>query len=136
MHRLSPLAAGLALAGLLGHATAADAAEPLPLLGTWHVLIHYRDASSPRPTQWRWEDRVWEFRTVDDQVVWTEYLLVHFVDASVPMLLDPLREAISQVVVDRGYAHPTKRPQPKNRWHAITAPQKPAKSPARQAGRV
>jgi hypothetical protein len=65
-------------------ASAVGGSEPArsELLGTWYLLIHYRDASSRHPEQWRWEDRVWQFHHEGENLVWTEYLLVNFVDES------------------------------------------------------
>jgi hypothetical protein len=60
--------------------TAAAAPDEFALEGAWHVLVHYRDAAGPNPDEWRWEDRVWDFRREGERLVWTEYLLVQFSD--------------------------------------------------------
>ncbi len=85
----SPWAPGRALAvlsmsalWLAPTARADEAVFPTALLGSWHVLIHYRDAGAAHPEQWHWEDRVWELRSDGDRVVWSEHLLVRFVDES------------------------------------------------------
>ncbi|MCZ6463227.1 MAG: hypothetical protein O7A09_02730 [Proteobacteria bacterium] len=79
MHRLL-LAFFLLLAGAASAVEDAASPESFPYLGTWHVLLHYRDMSSVDPDRWRWEDRVWQFHGEGDRLVWTEYLLVNFVD--------------------------------------------------------
>ena len=64
-------------------AAEARAEEPrLSLAGTWHVLIHYRDANARDPQQLSWEDRIWIFERRDDRLRWTEYPIVVFADAS------------------------------------------------------
>jgi hypothetical protein len=50
----------------------------LDLVGTWHVLVHYRDASSGDPAQLHWEDRLWIFEREGDRLRWTEYPIVIF----------------------------------------------------------
>lgn len=70
------LAIVLALIGLAGGARAVE------LEGDWHVLVHYRDAASGKPEQWRWEDRVWHFERDGDRLVWTDYPIVVFHDES------------------------------------------------------
>jgi hypothetical protein len=67
----------LAIAFLL----AAQTARGVELEGTWYVLVHYRDASSADPEALRWEDRVWHFQRRGEQLLWTDYQLVDFVDA-------------------------------------------------------
>ena len=52
------------------------------LEGTWHVLVHYKDAESSKPEQERWEDRLWVFERKGDRLQWTEYPIVVFDDQS------------------------------------------------------
>ncbi len=78
--RASHLAA-LSLLGL-GLCVATAAAEPPSLLGSWHVLVHYRDASAEDPERWRWEDRLWVFEAAGPRLRWREYPIVVFPDAS------------------------------------------------------
>lgn len=72
--RAALLAAGL----LLGPAPAAA----VDLEGTWHVLVHYRDAGSEKPERKHWEDLVWVFERRGDRLRWTEYPIVVFRDHS------------------------------------------------------
>jgi len=66
----------LLLAGaLLLAAAPAGAAD---LIGSWHVLVHYRDANSGKPEQVRWQDRVWVFERKGSRLRWTEYPIVVF----------------------------------------------------------
>jgi hypothetical protein len=67
----------LALAALLAAPAAA-----VDLEGTWHVLVHYKDAQSTRPERERWEDRVWVFTPQGDRLEWVEYPIVVFSDES------------------------------------------------------
>jgi murein DD-endopeptidase MepM/ murein hydrolase activator NlpD len=50
------------------------------LVGTWYVLIHYKDDHSPNPEQERWDDRVWVFQPKGRRLEWTEYPIVVFED--------------------------------------------------------
>lgn len=67
-------------------AAAAETAGPsgaaVDLTGTWHVLVHYKDAHSPRPDVKRWNDRLWVFKRKGDDLVWTDYPIVVFKDHS------------------------------------------------------
>jgi hypothetical protein len=74
--------ARLALAGALLAVAAAGQPAALDLDGTWHVLVHYRDASSGDPAQLHWEDRLWVFERVGDRLRWTEYPIVIFRERS------------------------------------------------------
>lgn len=58
------------------------AAAPPDLLGTWHVLVHYKDKITNNPDTERWDDRIWEFRTEGSRMVWAEYPIVVFDDKS------------------------------------------------------
>ena len=68
-----------ALAAALGVATPAAAVE---LVGTWYVLIHYKDDNAGNPEAERWEDRVWVFETQGTNLKWTEYPIAVFDDES------------------------------------------------------
>ena len=50
------------------------------LVGAWHVLVHYQDASTENPEAKRWEDRIWVFEKAGDQLRWTDYPIVVFDD--------------------------------------------------------
>jgi len=50
------------------------------LVGAWHVLVHYQDSGSENATAKRWEDRIWVFEKVGDQLRWTDYPIVVFDD--------------------------------------------------------
>jgi hypothetical protein len=50
------------------------------LVGAWHVLVHYQDAGTENPEAKRWEDRIWVFERVGDQLRWTDYPIVVFDD--------------------------------------------------------
>jgi hypothetical protein len=50
------------------------------LVGAWHVLVHYKDAGTENADAKRWEDRIWTFEKVGDQLRWTDYPIVVFDD--------------------------------------------------------
>ena len=62
-------------------ACAAPAAA-LDLVGTWHVLVHYKDSVAHNPDAERWEDRVWVFEREGERLRWVDYPLVAFTDES------------------------------------------------------
>ncbi len=69
----------LALALLL--AVPAGSAEPeVELLGSWHVLVHYKDDNASNPERERWEDKIWVFSKAGSRLRWTEYPIVVFAD--------------------------------------------------------
>ncbi|NNL67339.1 MAG: hypothetical protein HKP30_13915, partial [Myxococcales bacterium] len=70
------LIAVLLCVGLAGPAAAVD------LEGSWHVLVHYTDASAANPEAERWDDRVWLFKREGDRLRWIEYPIVIFDDES------------------------------------------------------
>lgn len=72
------VAAGLLVGLLLVAAPAAGEGPGLELVGTWHVLVHYRDAASGDPEQLHWEDRLWLFEREGERLRWTEYPIVVF----------------------------------------------------------
>jgi hypothetical protein len=75
----------LAARGLAAAALALAAARPaaaVDLVGTWHVLVHYKDSASENPDTPRWDDRIWVFAREGDRLRWTEYPIVVFSDDS------------------------------------------------------
>ena len=74
--RLAAWLAWLALASSAATASATD------LVGTWHVLVHYRDDNAHDPQQERWDDKVWVFERKGSRLRWTEYPIVVFGDSS------------------------------------------------------
>jgi len=50
------------------------------LIGTWFVLVHYKDSTTTHPERERWEDRIWEFKKVGDRLEWADYPIVVFED--------------------------------------------------------
>lgn len=73
--------AGAALAASLS-LLAVGPSRALDLTGTWYVLVHYQDSQSADPEAWRWEDRVWRFRSDRDRLEWTEFAIVVLQDES------------------------------------------------------
>jgi hypothetical protein len=56
-------------------------AEPeVDLLGSWYVLIHYRDSLTANPDVDRWDDKLWTFEKKGSRLRWTEYPIVVFAD--------------------------------------------------------
>ncbi len=51
-------------------------------MGSWYVLIHYRDEATSNPEADRWEDRIWIFEKKGSRLSWTEYPIVIFSDQS------------------------------------------------------
>ena len=76
------LAARAALAALavLFYAAPSLAGDGVDLIGTWHVLVHYRDDHTVHPERERWDDKVWIFERSGSRLRWTEYPLVVFTD--------------------------------------------------------
>jgi len=70
----------LGVAALLVAATPVTRAAALDLIGTWHVLVHYRDSAVPHPERERWEDRIWVFEREGSRLRWTDYPIVVFAD--------------------------------------------------------
>ena len=75
------LALASLLAPLVGGRAGAET-DVVELAGTWYVLVHYRDAESEGRTLVQWEDRVWRFERRAEQLLWTEYPVVLFRDAT------------------------------------------------------
>jgi len=78
--------AALALASALvptaGTRAAEGAAGPIDLVGTWYVVIHYRDDATANPDSDRWEDHVWVFERKGTRLQWTDYPIVVFADGT------------------------------------------------------
>ena len=80
MRSLRLAAASACLAALCAGATAP--ASALDLVGTWHLIVHYKDASAANADAERWEDRVWVFVHEDDRLRWIDYPIVVLQDDS------------------------------------------------------
>ena len=61
------------------HAAAAEP-DPIDLVGTWHVLVHYTDSETANPDAVHWDDRLWVFSKKGSRLSWTEYPIVVFTD--------------------------------------------------------
>jgi len=57
-------------------------AAAVDLIGTWHVLIHYKDSVTEHAERERWEDRIWVFEEEGSRLRWTDYPIVVFGDQS------------------------------------------------------
>ena len=74
---------GRLLLGVLALVVAAaplTRAEAVDLIGTWHVLVHYKDSAAEHPERERWEDRIWVFEKEGSRLRWTDYPIVVFSD--------------------------------------------------------
>jgi len=80
--RLATLAVALLCAPLLARPAVAAEIHDEDLVGTWHVLVHYKDANAHNKDVWRWDDRVWEFKKEGSRLRWIEYPIVVFADQS------------------------------------------------------
>ncbi len=78
---LVTLRVGVVAVFLLALAAPAAAAPP-DLVGTWHLLVHYKDKGTNNPDTERWEDRIWEFKLEGSRLVWVDYPIVVFEDKS------------------------------------------------------
>ncbi len=58
----------------------AQEVAPFDWMGTWYVLVHYRDASQGDTETVAWEDAVWIFEKRGSRLQWTEYPIVLFDD--------------------------------------------------------
>jgi hypothetical protein len=67
---------------LLVSAASTTPAAAVDLIGTWHVLIHYKDSVTEHPERERWEDRIWVFEEEGSRLRWTDYPIVVFGDQS------------------------------------------------------
>ena len=70
-------AATLAAICLVPGAAGAGASQ-VDLIGSWFVLIHYRDSATADPDADRWEDKVWTFEREGSRLRWIEYPIVVF----------------------------------------------------------
>ena len=70
----------LGVVALLVVASPAASAEAVDLIGTWHVLVHYKDSVTDNPERERWEDRIWVFEPEGSRLRWTDYPIVVFSD--------------------------------------------------------
>ena len=70
-----------ALAGVFCSSPALSA-EEVDLIGTWHVLVHFRDDHTHDPEAVRWDDRLWVFKRSGSALRWIEYPIVVFKDKS------------------------------------------------------
>ena len=61
---------------------AGTASADVDLLGTWYVLVHYRDSSTANPDADRWDDRVWKIEQKGSRLQWSEFPIVVFNDGS------------------------------------------------------
>ncbi len=85
-------AAALGLALSLVFASPAPATEQpagrghpghaVDLVGTWYVLIHYREEVPRQGEVLQWEDRIWRFERDGARLVWSEFPKVVFQDPS------------------------------------------------------
>jgi hypothetical protein len=83
MTPLSSRLSVLALTSLLALAVAAPGQAVLPdMVGTWHVLVHFKDKGTVNADTERWEDRIWEFKMEGSRLVWIDYPIVVFEDQS------------------------------------------------------
>lgn len=86
VRRTRSLALGALLVGIVGVASvlapAPARAETVDVLGTWYVLVHYRDDATANPHADRWLDLVWVFSMKGSRLEWREYPLVVFEDKS------------------------------------------------------
>jgi hypothetical protein len=67
---------------LLGALLAAVPAAAFDPVGTWYVLVHYRDLRSAQPEQDQWEDRLWVVEREGEALRFREYPAVRFDDES------------------------------------------------------
>lgn len=68
------------LVAALFMASASRAPAEVDLLGSWYVLIHYRDVATANPDVDRWADRVWVFSEKGSRLRWSEYPIVVFAE--------------------------------------------------------
>jgi murein DD-endopeptidase MepM/ murein hydrolase activator NlpD len=81
MRRLPAWRVGLGCAlGLVLAAAGPARAQDHDLVGTWYVLVHYKDANASNPDEERWDDRVWVFEQKGRRLRWIEYPIVVFDD--------------------------------------------------------
>ncbi len=66
------------VAALLVAAAPAAALTAQELVGTWHVVAHFKDSAAENKDAKRWEDRVWVFKLEGGRLRWSEYPIVVF----------------------------------------------------------
>ncbi|MCH7600516.1 MAG: hypothetical protein IH973_12230 [Myxococcales bacterium] len=54
--------------------------QKFDLLGTWYIVVHYRDTTVGSADGEQWEDKVWTFDYRGSRLLWTEYPVVLFDD--------------------------------------------------------
>ncbi len=57
-------------------------AGDLDIVGSWYVLVHYKDESTANPNADRWLDLVWVFEMKGSRLEWREYPIVVFEDTT------------------------------------------------------
>jgi hypothetical protein len=57
-------------------------AEGVDLVGTWHVIAHYKDSTTANPDAPRWGDRIWVIQQEGDRLRWTDYPIISLSDDS------------------------------------------------------
>lgn len=72
----------LAFVVLLALLPAAAPAAAQGLVGTWHVVVHYKDSAAKNQDAPRWEDRVWVFEREGERLRWIDYPIVVLQDDS------------------------------------------------------
>lgn len=72
----------LAAACLAAALCAGAPAAAVDLVGTWHVLVHYKDSAAGNPDAERWEDRIWVFAREGERLRWIDYPIVVLQDDS------------------------------------------------------
>jgi murein DD-endopeptidase MepM/ murein hydrolase activator NlpD len=70
----------LPLLGLLLGLAAPAAARELDLVGTWYLLLHYKDQNAGNPDEERCDDRLWVFQRNGRRLRWVEYPIAVFED--------------------------------------------------------
>ena len=82
MLRLLPVSFAVLALSLAPLPAAAATATSTDLVGTWFVLIHYRDSMTANPDSDRWADKVWKIEQKGSRLQWSEYPIVVFNDGS------------------------------------------------------
>ena len=82
MLRFLPVSLAVLALALAPLPAAAATATSTDLVGTWFVLIHYRDSMTANPDSDRWADKVWKIEQKGSRLQWSEYPIVVFNDGS------------------------------------------------------
>jgi hypothetical protein len=80
-------------------------AEPIDLVGSWFVLIHYKDAATANPDAERWLDYVWTFEMKGTRLEWVQYPIVVFEDTAgrfAPIAGNPRSRVLAHWEPNRG----------------------------------